>query len=270
MFFLVCVCLFSGCRLDPANVDLRKTGSSTSGGETGDSDIVRPPRYIYGVKIVIWTLRAPVGQLSKNKNLWSYLDEEQTALQSNVLGLNGFRVGVGGKDNLKDVEKILRGMMARKYSESVLQSFNDKPGTIVLGRNIPAQTIFLYSENQTLSGNDYPPGDNLIKISATANSDHRNRSLLTITPEIRSIKTKLQVIREHSTARIEEQPVLFPFKSMRFQLKMTDGEFMIIGPGTESRRPTSLGHHFFINTENNIEYEQLLVLRPEVVRIEIE
>jgi len=176
---------------------------------------------------------------------------------------------VGQKENLESVERILKSMMARKYSESILQTFNEKPGMIVLGRNMPGQTIFLYSENQTLTGNDYPPGDNLIKISAVTDSDHSDKSLLTITPEIRSIKTKLQVVREYGTTRIQEAPVLFPFASMRFQLKMTDGEFIIIGPGIESRRPTSLGHHFLTGTENNIEYEQLLVFHPQVVRFEL-
>ncbi|GAH89479.1 unnamed protein product, partial [marine sediment metagenome] len=180
-----------------------------------------------------------------------------------------FRVGVGRKENLQDVERILKGMMARKYSESVLQMFNEKPGTIVLVRNTSAQTIFLYSENQTLTGNDYPPGDNLIKISAVADPDHRDKSLLTITPEIRSTKTKPQIIRKRGTPRIQENPVLFLFRSMRFQLKMTDGEFMVIGPGIESHRPTSIGHHFLTNTKNNIEYEQFLVLHPQVVRFEL-
>ena len=91
MIFAVCVCLLTGCRSDPVSVDLGKSGPSTSNVDAGNSGIVRRPRYIYGVKIAIWTLRAPVGQFSKNENLWSYLDEEQTALQSRILGLNGFR-----------------------------------------------------------------------------------------------------------------------------------------------------------------------------------
>jgi hypothetical protein len=269
MVFLFGGCLLSGCQSDPVDVDLSKSGSLTSGSKGGDSGIVRRPRYIYGVKIVISTLRAPVGQFSKNEGLWSYLDEEQTALKSKVLGLNGFRVGVGRKDNMKDVKRILKGMMARKYSESALQMFNEKPGTIVLGKNRPAQTIFLYSENKTLTGNDYPSGDSLIKISSVTDPDYSDKSLLTITPEIRSTNTKLQIVREHGAPRIEENPVLFLFKSMRFQLKMTDGEFLVIGPGIESHRPTSLGHHFLTNTENGIEYERILVLQPQVVRFEL-
>lgn len=270
MVFVCGGCLLAGCRLNSVDVDLSKSGEFASNSQSGDSVIVRRPRYIYGVKILIWTLRVPAGQFSKNESLWSYLDEEQTALQSRVLGLNGFRVGVGRKDNLENVERILKGMMARKYSKSILQTFNEKAGTIVLTRNAPAQTIFLYSENQTLTGSDYPPGDNLIKISTAANSEHNNKSLLTITPEIRSVKTELQIIREHGMTRLQEAPVLFPFRSMRFQLKMTDGEFLVIGPGMESRRPTSIGYYFLTGTENNIEYEQILVLHPQVVKLELE
>ena len=269
MVFVCGGCLLPGCQLDPVDVDLSESESSTSDGQAGKSSIVRRPRYIYGVKIVVLSLRVPIGQFSKNEGLWSYLDEEQVALKSKVLGLNGFRVGVGQKKNLQDVQQILTGMMASKYSESVLQTFNEKPGTIAMQRNTPAKTIFLYSENQTLTGNDYPPGDNLIKVNAVTNPDHRNKSLLTITPEIRSTKARLQMIHENRRPRLQESPVLFLFKNMRFQLKMTDGEFLIIGPGIESRRPTSIGHHFLTSTENNIEYERILVLQPQVVRFEL-
>lgn len=258
------VCLLAGCQDKPVDVDLG-AGSPT----TGSGDITRRPRYVYGVKIGIWTFRVPLGQLSKNKALWSCLDEERTALKSKILGLNGIRVGVGGKGDLEKVDKILKTMMASNYSKSVLQIFNNKSGAIVVGRNMPAQTIFLYSGSKGIAGNDYPPGDNLIRISAAADSSSADKSLLTITPEIRSDKTELQIVREHGTARLEEVPLRFPFKVVRFQLKMTNGEFIIIAPGVQANRPTSLGHCFLTSLDNKVEFEQLLVLHPEVVRIEM-
>ena len=47
-----------------------------------------------------------------------------------------------------------------------------------------------------------------------------------------------------------------------FQMPMKPGEFLVIGPGSASLRPHSVGRHFFIDKKQGIDFEIVLVLTP--------
>ncbi|RKY23879.1 MAG: hypothetical protein DRP83_08500 [Planctomycetota bacterium] len=227
-------------------------------------------RIPYVIRIQMGTIQVPAGLISSSEELWSYLDEEPVSMQSVVLGLNGLRVGLGRASAWGDVERILKKMTAQVYTTSTIQTFSGKPVQVAVKANQPAQTVCVFRQDMTLWGADYPPGDNILAISCTLDEDDRTRLILSAVPQIRTTKRFTRYVRKHGQAQAVTMPKLYSFQDMRFQLPLRSGEFLVIGPGIESRRLTSLAHRFLTKTIAGIEHETVLILRPQIYRINYE
>jgi hypothetical protein len=225
---------------------------------------------IHMIYLRIGTVEAPTGMASGSERLWSYLDEEPTALFSTALGLNGFRVGLGRPESWDDLQRVIRRMTGRQFKAQSLQLFSGRPGAVVLKAGLPIQTIFTYFDDQTLSGADYPPGDNLLTLGATLDRGEANRVILTALPQIRSTRKQSQLTMENGIPTFASMPVLFPFRPLTFQLAIPEGCFLVIGPGIQSRRGSSVAHHFLTLERDGLEYETLLILHPTVFPIAYE
>ncbi len=68
----------------------------------------------------------------------------------------------------------------------------------------PRVSVFLYHEDQTLSGSDYPPGDNLLSFTGTLNEDDPSTVLLTGMPQIRTQKKTRQIVEDQGLKLLEE------------------------------------------------------------------
>lgn len=253
--------------LDPASGD---SPMPASDGESPRPDQGIPPRAAYVVRVTIMTVEVPVNQASGSKMLWSILDEEPLSLKSHVLGLNGFRVGLGQAELWPDVRAMLEDMTGKKIKVSTFQALAGEPGSIVLGKLCPARLFFVYHEDRSLTGRDYPPGDDLLSISCGIDPDDRSRVLLTALPQLRTSRRYRQVVQNPAQPpRIVTLPRYIPFEPMTFQLRIDRGDFLVIGPGIEARRPNSPGHHMLTDQREGMTFERILVFQPEVLLQEV-
>ncbi len=227
------------------------------------------PDVIHMILLQLVTVQVPTGVASGSEELWSYLDEEPVSLRSTVLGLNGFRMGVGRSDVWKDLQRVLKKMTGQEQKTTHVQIFPGQVAPIVLKRKQPIQTIFTYFNDQTLSGSDYPPGDNLLTLTCGIDENHSDRILLTAVPQIRSTKKVGQISADHGAPKIAYRPKLYTLRPLTFQLTVGHNDFLIIGPGIEARRPSSIGHHFLSRTKAGMDYETVLVLRPRIFRLKL-
>lgn len=225
-------------------------------------------RTLYMVYMRIGHVQVPTGMASGSERLWSYLDEEPVALYSTVLGLNGFRIGLGRPESWQDFRKALDRMTGRNFNTQAIQLFSNRPGSIVLKPSLPEQTIFTYFDDQTLTGADYPPGDNILTFAATNDLAQPDRVILTALPQIRSTRKVSRFEMDAGIPTFANRPVMFPFRPLTFQLSIPKGYYLVIGPGIQSRRPSSVAHHFLTFQRDGIEYETLLILHPQVVPLE--
>ena len=266
--------VLSGC--PPAAVDKEPPVSAGSmpvaapASFGGQSVLGAAPKDVYMIHIRLGTVEVPTGVASGSEELWSYLDEEPVSLQSPVLGLNGFRVGVGRGDAWEDLKRILQKMTGQHFRSTTIQTFASVPVSVELKTKLPTQRIFTSFEDRTLSGADYPPGDNLLTISCTLDEDNPNEVFLTVVPQIRSTNRVSQFIQGQGIPRFAARPVLFTFIPLTFQLTVRRNDFLVIGPSIESRRPTSVGYHFLTKERKGMRYETVLILRPLVHRLRID
>jgi hypothetical protein len=235
----------------------------------GGSQAAPPrPQAVYMIHLYLGTVEVPASVASGSEALWSYLDEEPVSLQSSVLGLNGIRVGLGNADVWPDIVRVLKTMTGQAFKSTNIQVLPGRATPIELKGDQPVQTIFTFHEDGTLSGQDFPKGDNLLTFSATLDVDNPSEIFLTAVPQIRTIKRFPRLVRQLGAARVVAKPMLFTFSPLRIQLRVKNGDIVVIGPGIQARRPSSVGHHFLTDTKEGLTHELVLVLRPRVVRVD--
>lgn len=222
--------------------------------------------YILLVRFRLMSIEVPIGSVSGSEELWSYLDEEKVSVErATVLGRNGVRIGAAKPNHWGDLQKILVRLTGRAMEESTTMSIPGTPYPVTLKTAQPVQTLFVSNEDRTLSGCDYPEGDNVITISCTLNQDDPSRLMLTGVPQIRTTQRHWKVISDGGRMTLEAQPLIYSFAPLAFRLAMSSKDILVIGPGGEARRAYSPGKHFLIRQREGMEFETVLVLIPEVL-----
>jgi len=265
----------SGCPAEPGKIggaggSARKDGAlpvmpKGPGSGSADGGSKKPKRLQIVVTLKLTTIEVPVGTASGSEDIWSYLDEEPVkAVHSASLGRNGFRVGLGRAGSWPDLVKILKRMTGRSPSQSLVATAPGVPLPIVLKEKQTTQTIFTFHADRTLSGRDYPPGDYLLAMVCTLDQDDLSKVLLTAMPQVRSARSRKTFALGKAGPEIVVRSQVFDFSPLAFRLLIPAKGFVVIGPGANSRNPTSVGHHFLVRKKEGMEFEALLVLTPEV------
>lgn len=223
--------------------------------------------YALIIKVSLTSIEVPLGMASGSEEIWSYLDEERTkAVRSAALGRNGIRVGLADSGAWPDLARILQRMTGQRLDDQSFVALPGKPFQVELKTNQPPQTIFTSYADRTVSGADYPSGDNLLAVSCTIDENDPSRMILTVLPQIRTTLRTTDVVRQQSGLAFVEHPATFSFHPATFQLSMTSNDILVIGPGAESRRPTTLGYHFLLRDKQNMQFETVLVMALTVVK----
>jgi hypothetical protein len=217
------------------------------------------------VRLNIASIEIPAGIASESEPLWSYLNEESVNLvRTPVLGFNGLRIGIGNNSVWPDIAELLKQMTGRRVIESVAVAVPGRPLPIVLKQYRGEQTLFLFREDRTISGMDYPSGEQILMMVCTLNEDDPSQVLITAVPQIRTIQRKSHFIQQDGKYMMVSQPEEYPLTPLTFQVLLPSNDFLMIGAGTESGRTTSVGHSFLIKDKDGLEFETLLIIKPEV------
>ena len=222
-------------------------------------------RYVLLVRLQLVSIEVPVGTVSGSEEIWSYLDEESIRqIRTPAIGLNGLRIGRGRADSWPDLARILQRMTGRRLHESSMLALPGRPVPIVLKKAQPAQTIFIFNGDGTLHGSDFPPGDNMLTIYCSLDQDDPSKVLLTAMPQIRSSRQKTKFVDSAGGLAMVNRPTVYNLPAMMFQLTVPNNDFLIIGPGAHSARPSSVGHRFLVKLKDGMEFETVLVIKVQV------
>ena len=227
----------------------------------------KPPTedYLLVVRYSLTILEVPAGSVSRSEDLWSYLNEEPTAGRIGpTLAYNGVRVGIGGRQAWREISKLLKVLSGKPVVRRNLISQSGAEVPIILRRQLPEQTIFLYRPDRTLVGQDYPPADNVLMLSAAINVDDPSSVLLTGTPVVRSTRRKQRYVERPEGYVLVNEPEYFPLPDCSFRLRIRAGDFVVFGPGASAKRKSSPGNAFLVTREDGVAYEKVVVIAPEV------
>jgi hypothetical protein len=226
-------------------------------------------RLMYMVHLQMTIIEVPANVASGGEALWSHFNEEPLLRKAASMSLNGMRIGLASADDWETIKKQLESMSGLEKKTLALQTYSAIPNQITLKPCCPTQTIFTYFTNRSLRGEDYPPGDNILSISCSVNPNDRQTIHFSALPQIRSTKRKGHIVKNHGQPKIVYKAKYFPFDPLLFQAKIRSGDFLLIGPGREARRPSSVGKHFFTVRKKGMPYETMLLIRPRIYKIKV-
>ncbi len=260
------LCASPGCNNPPvgAEADVPTFGDRPMNPVTKDSSVDHA-QYVLLVHAKLVWIEAPAGTISQSEDLWSYLRSEFVDPDTaETLGWNGIRLGKGDEEHWPDIADILQRITGEALNRTNMLLRPGSPNSIILKSGHRGHTIFMCYPDRTISGTDYPPGDDLLTVVCTLNEDDPSRFMLTAVPQVRSSRRRPEIIQRNKTPFIKASPRLYTLDLLRFRAGMSPGEFLVIGPGPESRRESSPGHQFLVHTRQGVKFERVLVLAPKV------
>lgn len=230
-----------------------------------EGDPVKKP-VILLVRMRLVAIEVPLGTVSDSEEIWSYLDEEKMGSSRTAgLGYNGLRVGVGKQSSWPDVARILDRLTGRQVENALCVMFNGSPSPWKLRTTMPIQTIFVTNTDRTLSGADYPPGDNILSLTCTLDGDDPSKVMVTGMPQINSSQQHLEIVQDNGIPTWQMVSTTYSFYPAMFRVMIPSKDFIVIGPGSESHRPHSVGNHFMVRQKKGMDFETVLLLIPEVI-----
>jgi len=221
--------------------------------------------FVLLVRMNVLTIRLPIGAVSRSEELWSYLDEEPVGAKiSSALAMNGIRIGLGRKGDWNEVYQVLRRHTAQPLKRSVALGPAGRTMPIVFKPKQKSQTIFTYRQDITLFGRDYPPGDNVLMTAASIDYDNPEMIHVSGTFVIRSSQRRMRYVNRGGEYGIVSEPIYYRLGGLGFHISVPEGGFILIGPGKDIERPSSIGHRFLVDNEKAIEFETVVILAPEI------
>jgi len=224
-----------------------------------------PRDFIILVRLRLMTIRVPIGSVSESEQLWSYLDEEPAnARVGPSLSCNGIRIGVGRKEAWDNIIGILQRQTGQRRTRSVAQAPPGTPMPVIFKAARGTQTIFTYRRDNTLVGNDYPPGENVMMMAATVDYDDLDAVQLSGSLVVRSKRRSGNYIKKPGGYAFVSKNIHHRLVDMGFRFRIPRGDFLLIGPGQEVQRKSSPGRHFLVHEDRAVEFETVVIIAPEV------
>ncbi len=225
-----------------------------------------PRTHVMILRLQVISIEAPVGTVSGSEDIWSYVDEEPLGpARAAALGRNGLRVGMGRRDTWPDMARILKGLTAKGYTDRLMHCLPGKALEVPLKEHDSEVTIFTSQADRTLSGCDYPAGQDLLSLMGTINEDEPWNVLITALPQIRAAQGRQRLFTREGRVVAETRQDVFDFSDLRFQLSVRAKDFLIIGPNAQSGNSSSPGHHFLVRDKDGAKFETVLVIIPQVL-----
>jgi hypothetical protein len=220
---------------------------------------------IRAIRLFLYRLEVPIGQLSGTEQVWSYLDEEAVGAEKNLtLSLNGIRVGLGRGQDWPDLAEAIRRLTGRSLTEGRESMLPGEATHVALKSKQTPRTLFVFRENRTLTGMDVPFGDYLLTLSCSVHEKNTREVLVTALPQLRTVVRVPRTVIQDGVVGWIRGPQFQPFLSALFQIPVPKEGFLLIGPGSQSRRPSSLGKQLLVHQRDGMPYETILIVKPEL------
>ena len=235
-----------------------------------DADKGQAARKMMVIRHRLTTIQLPLGAVSDTEQIWGYINEEPLGAKlGTCLARNGIRVGVGRESDWPAIAKILRRLTGQPLMDSNTMARPGQPIPVALKKDQGTQTIFMFRPDETLFGNDYPAGDNLLVITAGTDYDDPRTVRISGVPVVRSSYRRARYVKGPAGYELKSESLHYPLDQLAFEFGVPPGGFLIIGPGPEVRRQSSPGNRFLVRQTKGASFETLLVIAPEVFAVPV-
>ena len=210
----------------------------------------------------------PAGTLTRALGVWSGLDARPWPPDVRaLLTLNGVRVGLLKAADWPKLAKTFEGLGGKRLKSATLPAYPNAPVSVLLRRTDYHQTIFTFRPDGTMFGLDYPPGDMLMSVHCMSDPLDPNRLTVGVVPQIQSLRHTTRLTKTDGRYAALKRPTFHNMDLASWRVSVGAGDIIMIGPGAESTRESSLGRRLFFRDVDGTLFETVLLLSPTVTMV---
>jgi hypothetical protein len=221
------------------------------------------------VQVTIYQLSVPYGTVSRNEKFWKRIDETVVDVTTNeTLFKNGIRVGEAPTSEWDYFKNIMEENPATTRIDSLV-SMDGKTVELAMRKEVQRQDIFYFDNENTLHGRSFDGCENLMTLVLQPAPRKRDTVRLTMCPVVRSMRKRL----EYSSRNKEQGEIQYAAPEHLYDLNLRVDvpidTFFVVAPSGEATWPTSVGNSFFVNAGPAERMETVLLLVPQIVKMEV-
>lgn len=233
------VLLLTGCRAPERNdtlwqqVKIGDLAPAHNGGRAGG-------RLLKTINFDVYIFEIPAENVGALNDLWQTLYTEPLQFDHDAFIANSFLIGFGQIQMWNEIGELLRVAGGKKAETVTLLIADDQTGELQIARLNSKQTIFYISSDGSMEPVTVGPGKLALRIKAERIPGSRGVCRISaqpvFSPPITSPVPQL-------AARAKSNEVYF--SSVGFELKMSPGDFVLLGPEKYTCRQVTLDSLFF-------------------------
>ncbi len=221
------------------------------------------------VQVTIYQLSVPYGTVSRNEKFWKRIDETVVDVTTNeTLFKNGIRVGEAPTSEWDYFKNIMEENPAVTRVDSLV-SMDGKTVELSMRKEVQRQDIFYFDNENTVHGRSFDGCENLMTLVLQPAPRKRDTVRLTMCPVVRSLRKRL----EYSSRNKEQGEIQYAapehFYDLNLRVDVPLDTFFVVAPSGEATWPTSVGNSFFVNAGAAERMETVLLLVPQIVKMEV-
>jgi len=210
----------------------------------------------------------PAGTMTKALGVWTRLDARPWPPDVRaLLTLNGVQVGLMKAEDWPELAKTFEDLGGKRLRSATLPAYPNAPVPVFLRRADHHQTIFTFRADGTMFGMDYPPGDMLVSVHCMADPMDPTRLSVGVMPQIQTLRHTTRLIKSDGRYATIKRPTFHNMDQASWRVSVKAGQIIMIGPGAETDRKSSLGRRLFFRDVDGTLFETVLLLSPTVTMV---
>ena len=215
------------------------------------------------VLLDVYTMKMPLGSISKNDDFWKLVDQEHVdAANHDLLLRNGIRYGIG--DN-------------HDWEKKFVPLFNDAGATTQVGSvdlrraavtelpvrtGIEQQDLFFINDAGRLYGRTYQNCDNLFVFAFSPAPDNPWNTRLSMSAIVRDLRYEFVVTERNQAVEVQRKRPDYLY-DLKLSTVVPQDHFLIVAPSANEDLPCNLGGTFLTQPGGAQPMETVLLLVPK-------
>jgi len=252
VFSCLCLCL-AGCdaseKSEPIWQNVKITDLAPSHpAKRPDSPLVKTADF------AVYTFEIPAEKVEMLDDIWQMMYTQPLRfIDYDAFCANSFSVGFGRLQMWNKIADLLHAANGKKVEKTLLLLTDGRAETVVAAVLADEKTIFHISTSGAMEGVTLGPGKLAIRIKAEKIAGSRGVCSVDVQPAFLP-PLKNPMLRRASAA--DTAPGEFVFAAAGFGLKMSPGDFFLVGPKEYSSSRITLGSAFFSKPQGSVFFDE--------------
>ena len=219
------------------------------------------------VHLDIYLLDMPAGSVSTNSDFWKRVDEDAVGTANeDRQKRNGIRCGIVPRSQSLYFSQFF-DHQPHQARRSTVDGLQTQTIELEMDKQFDQQDLFFFNADNQLEGRSYDNGTNQLALTFGPTPRDPGAVRVTVCPVVRSEKTQMRFTPLNQEYRTPFQDVDRIY-DLGLTADIPGDSFMIIAPGGDSSRQSSIGGRFFIKLEKTEKLEQVIVIVPTFLRLD--